>query len=300
MHKQLSVVMPVYNGEKYLRKSIESVLNQSFGDFEFIIINDGSTDDSSRILNEYQKVDKRIKLIERENKGLIYSLNEGINKSSTELIARMDADDICHLDRFKLQIDYMVQSPEIVALGTLVELIDADGDVISGFTTKSKHEEIDQQHIHGAGGAIIHPSVIMRKKALEKVGGYDMNCPNAEDIDLWLKLAEVGRLANLSEVLLKYRQHVESIGYKQRSSQINSTINAVAAACQRRGSKFDINKLNVRTSQASMFDIHLKWAWWAYKSNQNRTGKKHALRALRAKPWNIEALKVLYLLSTSN
>ena len=72
MHKQLSVVMPVYNGEKYLRKSIESVLNQSFGDFEFIIINDGSTDDSSRILNEYQKVDKRIKLIERENKGLIY------------------------------------------------------------------------------------------------------------------------------------------------------------------------------------------------------------------------------------
>ena len=105
---------------------------------------------------------------------------------------------------------------------------------------------------------------------------------------------------SLSEVLLKYRQHVESIGYKQRSSQINSTINAVAAACQRRGSKFDINKLNVRTSQASMFDIHLKWAWWAYKSNQNRTGKKHALRALRAKPWNIEALKVLYLLSTSN
>ncbi|AUZ84320.1 glycosyltransferase [Methylophaga nitratireducenticrescens] len=300
MQKKLSVVMPVYNGEKYLRESVESVLNQSYGDFEFIIINDGSTDGSSRILSEYQKADPRIRLIERENKGLICSLNEGISKSTTELIARMDQDDICHKDRFKLQIDYMAQNPEIVALGTLVELIDADGDVISGFTTKSKHEEIDQQHIHGAGGAIIHPSVIMRKKALEGVRGYDMNCPNAEDIDLWLKLAEVGKLANLSKILLKYRQHVESIGYKQRSSQINSTINAVAAACQRRGSKFDINQLNVRTAQASKFDIHLKWAWWAYKSNQNQTGRKHALMALKFKPWSLEVLKVLYLLSTSN
>lgn len=300
MQTKLSVVMPVYNGEKYLREAVESVLNQSFSDFEFIIINDGSTDDSSRILHEYQRADQRIRLIERENKGLIYSLNEGIRESSSELIARMDADDICYPDRFKLQIDFMTQAPETVVLGTLVELIDTDGYLICEFTKKTEHEEIDQQHMHGVGGAIIHPSVMMRKKALEKVGVYDESCPNAEDIDLWLKLAEVGDISNLNEVLLLYRQHAESIGYTQRSSQINSTINAVAAACHRRGKKFDINSLKVRSTQTSNFSVHLKWSWWAYKSNNIKTSKKHAVIALRLKPWSFEAIKILSLCTLSS
>lgn len=291
----LSVIMPVYNGDKYLTEAIDSVLCQSYSDFEFIIINDGSTDNSSQILHNYAEKDSRIKIIDRENRGLIYSLNQGIKESSSEIIARMDADDICHPERFKMQIEYLKKNSNIVALGTLVHLIDSDGDVISNFTNKTTHDEIDQQHLRGVGGAIVHPSAMLRKAALTQVGLYEERYPHAEDLDLWLKLSEIGQLANIPEYLLKYRQHLESIGHTKRALQLKSAADAVFAAYERRGIPLDRAALKIKPDMVSIFDVHLKWAWWAYQINNTQTSRKHALKSLKLKPWSINAIKILFL-----
>lgn len=291
----LSVIMPIFNGDKYLREAIDSVLNQTHSDFEFIIINDGSSDNTSQIIHDYAKKDSRIKIIERENRGLIYSLNQGINESENEIIVRMDADDICHPERFEKQLEYMMKNNNIIASGTLVELIDSDGDIISHFTSKTGHDEIDQQHMRGVGGAIVHPSAMIKKAALIEVGLYDDRYPHAEDLDLWLKLAEVGQLGNVPLYLLKYRQHAESIGYTKRNSQLESAENAVYAAYERRGLRFDRTKLKINSDIVSSFDVHMKWAWWSFKINNLSTCRKHAVKSLRLRPWSIGAFKLIIL-----
>lgn len=291
--------MTVYNSGKYLESAVNSILTQKFRDFEFIIINDGSSDNSSQILRKFQKKDYRIKLIERENKGLIYSLNEGIKHSSSEFIARMDSDDLCHPDRFSLQYEYLQDNIEVVALGTFIDLIDSDDDVISSnFVKFTDHFDIDRQHISGHGGAIIHPSAMIRRSALEKVGQYNESYPHAEDLDLWLRLAEVGQLANLNISLLKYRQHVDSVGYTKREIQIDSALKAVRAAYERRKiPNFDLSQINHRNPHVSTFGVYLKWAWWAYNSSNYDTCKKYTLKLFSRKPWNTEVLKLLILLA---
>ncbi|MCC5796254.1 MAG: glycosyltransferase family 2 protein [Methylophaga sp.] len=291
----LSVIMPVYNGDKYLCEAIDSVLCQSYSNFEFIIINDGSTDKSSQIIRDYAKKDARIKVIDQDNRGLIYSLNQGINQSSSEIIARMDADDICHPERFKMQLDYLEKNPNVVALGSLVNLIDSEGDTISDFNRNTSHSEIDKQHMRGVGGGIVHPSAMIRRSALLQVGLYDDLFPHAEDLDLWLKLAEIGELANISECLLRYRQHSESIGHTKRALQRKSVADAVQAAFERRCIPFDRSIMKINPDILSEFDAHLKWAWWAYKFGNNKTARKHALKAFLLNPWNTKVIKILII-----
>lgn len=214
----VSVVMSVYNGGKYLKEAIESVLSQTMPDFEFIIINDGSTDKSLDIIKEFEKKDKRIKVISHENLGLIYSLNEGIKLAQGEYIARMDADDISLPNRFAQQINYFKNNPKDVLLGSYATKIDELNNKIGDFNylplTWEKIKKYSLLH-----NPFIHPSIMFKRELINEVGCY-RNFKYAEDYELWTRIIYKYPCANIKEPLLQYRVHSEQITDKKKFKSI--------------------------------------------------------------------------------
>ena len=195
--------MAVYNGEKYLSEAIESILVQTCKSFEFIIINDGSTDKSLEIILHHQKQDNRIIVISRENRGLIASLNEGIKKAKGKYIVRMDADDISLPTRFEEQVEFMEDNPDIGISGSAVIEF---GENVETFIRKPlKNNEVIKSELLFSS-TFAHPSVIMNKEMIFKYNlFYDNNFLHAEDFELWTRMAKVTKMANISKPLLKYR-----------------------------------------------------------------------------------------------
>lgn len=199
----VSVVMSVYNAEKYLDAAIRSILEQTYNNFEFIIINDGSNDRSLEIIKKYKNEDDRIVLISRENRGLISSLNEGIVKARGEYIVRMDADDISLPFRIEKQLQVMEHEKDIVVCGSWINIF--------GENTNEKvarYFEYDKQIKANllVSCCFAHPSVMIRKDAFTNNNIlYDERFKNAEDYYLWTQLAKVGKFYNIPEILLKYR-----------------------------------------------------------------------------------------------
>tara|TARA_R110002096_G_scaffold416576_2_gene619452 strand:- start:297230 stop:298141 length:912 start_codon:yes stop_codon:yes gene_type:complete len=289
----ISVTMPVYNTAKYLPMAIESVLNQTYSNFEFVIIDDGSTDGSSEIIAHYAKMDERIVSISRENRGIIYSRNEALALSKADYVALMDSDDICYPARLGLQVDFLNSHPDHVAVGAFACAIDSDGDALCTLPRPVDHNDIDNAHLRGEGGAIINPTAMIRKDAALKISGYNENYQCAEDFDFWLRLAEVGKLANIDTKLLDYRQHLESIGYKTRQKQLDSTRLALEDAARRRGlEKSGIVVPELDDTQPSNSDVHVKWGWWAFSAGNTVVARKHAYKALKLKPYNLKAWKL--------
>lgn len=290
-----SVLLPIYNAKKYLEEAIESVLSQSFDDFELLLLNDGSSDGSELIIDYFVKKDCRCRKLSWSNRGLIETLNEGLRQARGDIIFRMDADDICLPERFEKQWSFLQQYPDCVALGSKVLLIDESGLPITEFPVLESHEEIDFENLKGLGSVITHPTVSMRKEAVLKVGGYRKNYKHAEDLDLFLRLAEVGRLANLPDILLEYRQHVSSIGYSKRKEQLDSAYKAVSDAKKRRG-LID----NELTYPITLFktpkleDVYRKWAWWAISGGYINTARKYAFKAIFCDPLNVNNIKLIY------
>lgn len=211
----LSVIMPVYNCQKYLKDSIESVLDQSYRNFEFIIINDGSTDNSIKIINSFN--DDRIKLISNvKNSGIVYSLNRGINLSSGDFIARMDADDICVKDRFACQLDFLFQNKDIGLCSGHIIKIDSYGDNLGEVKFPISDQDCNMMFLFG--NPIVHPAAMYRKDLVLKVGGYSVGSEPAEDLDLWLKIAAKTKISNLNKVLLKYRVHEQNYSLVKRNN----------------------------------------------------------------------------------
>jgi glycosyltransferase involved in cell wall biosynthesis len=236
--------MSVYNGMPYLSEAVESVLEQTFGNFEFIIINDGSTDGSTEVLRQYAGIDDRIRLLEQENRGLTPSLNRGINRARGAYVARMDADDVCLPRRFELQVDYLDRHPGCVVVGGEPEMIDAEGKPLEksdplydafdldNMDYRYDHKEVDRRLLTG-GWFLNHPTVMMRRSALEAVGGYDEHFKTAQDRDLFLRLAEVGKVVNLPKQVLKYRCHASQVS-RRSTTQNYWTKRARRAAYRRR------------------------------------------------------------------
>jgi glycosyltransferase involved in cell wall biosynthesis len=200
----VSVLMPVFNGEKYLAEAIWSILNQSFRDFEFIIIDDGSTDATWAILNSY--TDQRLRLVQNvENLGHTKALNKGLVLAQGEYIARMDADDISRPERLARQLDFLETHPEIGVLGTWVQIMGRYGDTSHTIQFPTEHGVL--RWCLCFYDPIVHPSVMMRREIVERVGGYNSDMRHAEDYDLWRRLSHMNRLSNLPEVLLYLRKH---------------------------------------------------------------------------------------------
>ena len=199
----ISVVMSVYDAEKYLDEAIQSVLNQTYKNFEFIIINDGSTDKSLEIIEKYKQQDGRIVLISRENKGLVVSLNEGIASSKGRYIARMDADDISLPERFEEQVKFMEENLDIGICGSWVKIF-GEGIKSSRWRLSCSNKRLKTELLFSS--CFAHPSVMLRKEVLIKNNLlYDKNCLHAEDFDLWTKLSFVTNFANINQILIKYR-----------------------------------------------------------------------------------------------
>lgn len=199
---KLSVVMSVYNGESYLRDAIESILNQTFKDFEFIIIDDGSEDASEDIIRSYD--DSRIKFVQQDNAGLPIALNKGIDLAKGEYIVRMDADDISVPDRLKIQFDFMKAHSDVDILGGRACLIDERGKEI-GEKIKPTDPMIIKRALEYAC-PVIHPTYIVRTSVYRKLNGYRSCFPVGQDYDFLLRANDLGmRISNLSKGMLYYR-----------------------------------------------------------------------------------------------
>lgn len=215
----ISVVMSVYNGEKYLKRAIDSILNQTFIDFEFIIINDGSTDSSLDILQRYQ--DARILLINQKNKGLTKSLNIGIEKAKGKYIARQDADDVSLFTRLEKQVTFLENREDIVLLGTRVFEINGSNKIIGRYFNE---EEINKRvYMYNP---IAHASAVIRKDAFELIGLYDVSFSTSQDFDAWIRLAEFGKIAMLEEALVEYYIHDDSVSSKKYLKQVMNSYRA--------------------------------------------------------------------------
>lgn len=290
-----SVLLPVFNAELYLEAAIHSVLCQTFTDFECLLLDDGSTDRSAKILANFAKADPRCKVYSWPNQGLVRTLNRGIELAASDILFRMDADDISRPNRFEKQFEYLAAHPECVALGSGVLLIDESGSPIREFVDVFNHAEIDATFLRGIGGGITHPAVAIRKQALQKINGYRLGFAHAEDVDLFLRLAEVGRLANLPEVLLDYRQHSTSIGYRYTMEQRTAAMKAAAEARIRRGIEpIELIDTDSETRNVgSLSAVHRKWAWWALGASNIKTARKHAWQAFAANPFDPANLRLI-------
>lgn len=212
MNATISVIMAVYNGEKYLGEAIESILVQTFTDFEFIIVDDASTDNSPAIIEEYRKADPRIRVLRNdENVGLGVSLQRGLKLAKGEFIARMDADDISTPDRFEKQHAFFAAHPEINILGGDEWIIDEDGTVTGELITSKLPGVMRWNMLLGNGIITPHPCAMIRRSFLEQLGGFgDQRA--AQDFELWSRTFTMNQLpiANLSDKILFYRQHSQT------------------------------------------------------------------------------------------
>lgn len=210
----ISVLLPIYNGEKYLAEAIDSILAQTATDFELLVINDGSTDDSLAILQHYQSQDSRIRLVSRENKGLVATLNEGIDLACGAWIARMDQDDIALPQRFERQLQCLAETGADIC-GSWVKFFGTSNRRI----LKHPQSDVAIKTELLFMSAFAHPTVMM-KTALTRQLYYDSACENAEDYDLWQRAARAGwRMTNVPEVLLHYRQHPTQISNRATKQQ---------------------------------------------------------------------------------
>lgn len=208
------VLMPVYNGEPYLREAIESILAQSLTDFQFLIINDGSADGSRAIINSYH--DQRIQLLENEcHLGLVASLNRGLCLAQGDYIARMDCDDISLPGRLSKQVAFMAEHPEVGLCGGWIECFREKNQVLQ---VPLQHEEIVRALPRY--NPVFHPTVMLRTQILKSHSlYYDPEYRHVEDYELWSRMVGVTRCANLPEVLVRHRIHPAQVGRRFAAEQ---------------------------------------------------------------------------------
>jgi len=202
---QISVALAVYNADEHIAEAVESILGQSFGDFEFLIVDDGSTDNSGAILEYFASRDPRIKLMRQDNRGFVPSLNRMVEAATAPWIARMDADDVAHPERFARQMTKLSAEPSIDVLGTDAHLIGPDSQRIirPAIHRPTEHEDLFADPEYGV--LALHPTLMIRTDILRACGGYRPAFRFAQDYDLFLRLGERARFANLADHLLYYR-----------------------------------------------------------------------------------------------
>ena len=222
----VSVVMPAFNVAEFLDEAVCSILDQTFRDFEFIIIDDGSTDDTAGILQKYAKADSRLRVFSQANEGMIPALNRGCRLARGHFIARMDADDISLPHRIERQLKFLERHPEIGILGTWASRIDGNGCVVGDWCLSPNPKVLKWSHFFHV--CVVHPTVLMRREVLEKLNFYRPDAIHAEDRDLWLRASAITDFSNLPEILLKYRVWNKGTSRRLRQEYRETQINLLA------------------------------------------------------------------------
>lgn len=254
-HPEISVLMACYNAERWLVAALQSVIEQSFCDIEVLVVNDGSTDRTSEILRFYAERDSRLIVIDKENTGLADSLNCGIGVARGRWIARLDADDVCERQRLERQKAYVSTHPGTVLLGSGSIEIDEVGAPKRVCKYPRGHRALVTR-LERWGGFFPHSSAFFRRDVVQAMGGYRSELLRAEDWDLWLRLAERGKLACLPEPLVRIRRHGAQIsrGAGGRQSRIDACAATVSHFVRRVGLADPIESGNREATQQ-----FLKW-----------------------------------------
>ncbi len=289
----VSVLMAVYNSERYLVQAVESILNQTYQNFEFVIIDDGSRDRSLKILQRYAAKDARIRLISRENRGIPKTRNELLANSNGEFIAVMDADDIARRDRLMVQVNFLQQHPEVVCVGSIQDWIDEAGRFLGQPPVPETNTEIQRLMLQGQC-LINNPSTMMRRVAVMQVGGYDETLAQAEDVDLFLKLGEIGELANLPQALVQYRQRTDSITGTHQFRAIALVRQACEQAWQRRGiqGQFCADKPWRPYDRPTLHAYLLHYGWQFFNQGDRFASLSYGWRAVTTLPFDKEGWRL--------
>jgi len=293
----VSVVMPVYNSELYLADSIGSVLAQTFTDWELICIDDGSSDGSLEVLRHYERADGRVRVVTRPHIGVTRARNDGMAVARGRYIAAMDSDDVALPARLRQQVAYMECHPECVCLGAAVTVVGPDLMPICDEPKSLDHQTIDCQTLAGSGSAIRQPVAMFRTEAVRMIGGYRDECFTGEEADLYLRLAEVGRLANLQDSMLLYRQRLGSVNRTQRALQEQYGRKIVRDARIRRRLPVGPDVVvDLKQGSVRHDDGRGSWASWSHDAFNNGypdTARRYAWRALRCEPLAVSSWKAV-------
>ncbi len=220
---KITVLMSVFNGAAFLRESIQSILDQTYSDFEFLIIDDGSRDHSLEIIQSLK--DPRIKLLPNEkNMGLIYSLNRGLTEAKGLYIARHDGDDISLPTRLEKEFQFLETHPKVGVVGSYFIAINEAGDFLQNFRPPINNESIQQKLL--IKNCFAHGTVMFRKNCIEKVGGYRPELKHCEDYDLWLRISEHYELANIPEYLYTWRLNIGAVSVENKLLQNQNVLKA--------------------------------------------------------------------------
>jgi glycosyltransferase involved in cell wall biosynthesis len=294
MSPSVSVTMAVYDALPYLAPAIESILAQTHADFELIAVDDGSRDGSLAILERFAALDPRVRVIRRAHGGLVPTRNAALAEARGEFVAVMDADDLALPERLARQVAYLRAHPGVLVVGAEVEIIDPDGWPIRKGGVPLEHDAIEAALMAGRGEAITHPVATFRREALLAAGGYREGIPHAEDLDLYLRLAERGRLANLPETLLRYRHHLRKTSNACAGDHRRVTNQVLRDARRRRG--LDLAggfELPALSSDTPAVDYWCEWVRQAVIGGNLATARKYALAVLRREPVRLRSWQLL-------
>lgn len=293
----ITVLMPVYNGEKYLKEAIDSILCQTYKDFEFLIINDGSTDKSEEIIRTYQ--DPRIRLINQPNGGVSKALNTGLKNASGKYIARMDADDVSYPKRLQIQHDFLLKYPEYILIGSDVNYINQEGEFIFRYNNPAYTDD-DIKKTVKKNCPFVHSTVFFEKSYAVNLGGYPEKAHGFEDHLLWTKFSDAGKLCNLNLALASYRFNASSVTIDEKD--MDKVFNEIKRKALNSGEiteeeEKQLLTINVKMSikkKESSYNRMLgkKYLWNNYRPKKAR---QHLIKAIKAEPFNSTSYSLFIL-----
>lgn len=261
---KISVLMPVYNNRKYLKTSIESILNQTFEEFEFVIIDDGSTDGSSRVIKSYQLKDKRIIVIRnKHNIGTSRSLNKGLSVAKGDYIVRMDADDWSYPERLRIQYEYMKSHPRIGVSGGSIEVCDQNLKVVN--RRRYPLDDNGARKIIFCYSPFAHPATIWDTKKMKMIGGYNEKIPLSQDCELYFKIGRFVEFGNVDATLIKLRTHKSSSSVSKNGLQEQYAIYSRIKAIMEYGYSVSlVDKLCILGRIVAMIVVPTKIKFWLF------------------------------------
>lgn len=294
----ITVLMPAYNAEKYISQAIDSVLNQSFHDFELLIINDGSSDNTEQIIRAYG--DERIRLINQSNQGIAAALNMGLLNARADLVARFDADDLCAAHRLEMQYGFLSTHPDYLVVGTDADYIDMHGEYVFTYHMPA-HSNEEIQLLYFTKCPFIHSAVLFRKAAVIQAGGYNTHAYAFEDHLLWSNLVRKGKVCNLAASLISVRLNPDSVSIdeKWRTKRFlelkthairNNTISEAAGA-----ELFTIVKGqdNDKIKRGAYYSLLGKKYLW--NNHQPKKARHNLARSIRIHPSRLDSYFIMLL-----